>query len=115
MKLASSEVPPWLMKGRVMPVMGMRRVTPPTMMKACRLTEAVRPTAMNAARSLRARAAVSRPRTANSMNSSRTAEPPSRPISSPMAEKMKSLSTTGTRSAMPWPMPVPNRPPSASE
>ena len=33
-KLASSEEPPWLIKGRVTPVSGIRRVTPPTIKKA---------------------------------------------------------------------------------
>ena len=103
------------MKGRVTPVSGTRRVTPPTMRNAWNEMEAVRPLAMKAARSDFARAATVRPRTANSMNSSRTAEPPSRPISSPMAEKMKSDSTTGMIVAMPRPMPTPTRPPSASE
>ena len=32
-KLASSEEPPWLIKGRVTPVSGIRRVTPPTIKK----------------------------------------------------------------------------------
>ena len=115
MKLAKSDEPPWLMKGRVTPVSGIRRVTPPTMRNAWKLMAAVRPVALKAARSLFARAAVVRPRTANSMKSRRTAAPPSRPHSSPMAEKMKSDSTTGMRSAMPRPMPWPTSPPSASE
>lgn len=35
MKLAKSDEPPWLMKGRVRSVSGMSLVTPPTMMNAC--------------------------------------------------------------------------------
>ncbi len=115
MKLARSDDPPWLMKGSVTPVRGMRPVTPPMMRKAWMAMEAVRPTAMKAARSERARAAVRRPRTASSTKSRMTAAPPRRPISSAMAEKMKSLSTTGIMVAMPWPMPVPMRLPSAME
>ena len=115
MKLDSSEEPPWLMKGRVTPVSGMRRVTPPTIRNAWKEMEAVRPLAMKAVRSDFARAATVRPRTANSMNSSSTADAPSRPISSPIAEKMKSDSTTGMRVDMPRPMPTPTMPPSASE
>ena len=42
-----------------------------------------------------ARAAVAKPRTHRSRNSTSTAEEPRRPISSPTAEKMKSDSTTG--------------------
>ena len=115
MKLDSSEEPPWLMKGRVTPVSGMRRVTPPTMRNAWKEIAAVRPLAQNAARSDLARAAVVRPRTANNMNRNRTAAPPRRPISSPMAEKMKSDSTMGINVGMPLPIPVPTRPPSARE
>ena len=114
-KLASSEEPPWLMKGRVTPVSGIKRVTPPTIKKAWKLMAAVRPVALKAARSDLARAAVVRPRTAKSINRMSTAPPPSRPISSPMAEKIKSDSTTGMLFAMPLPIPTPTRPPSASE
>ena len=64
MKLASSDEPPWLMKGSVMPVSGMSRVTPPTIMNACNTTTAVMPTAMNELTSLFARAAVTNPRMA---------------------------------------------------
>ena len=115
MKLESSEEPPWLMNGRVTPVRGSRRVTPPTMRNAWNERDATRPTAVNALMSLLARAAVVRPRTASSMNSSSTAAPPSRPISSAMAEKMKSLLTTGMSVGMPLPMPAPESPPSAME
>ena len=64
MKLARSEDPPWLTKGRVRPVSGMSLVTPPTMMNACRMMIAVRPTAANELTSLFARAAVAMPRIA---------------------------------------------------
>ena len=115
MKLESSDEPPWLMNGSVTPVRGRRRVTPPTMRKAWNDSDATRPTAVKALMSLLARAAVARPRMANSMKSSSTAEPPSRPISSATAEKMKSLLTTGMSVGMPLPMPAPARPPSAME
>ena len=114
-KLARSDEPPWLIKGRVTPVRGMSLVTPPTIRNAWNEMAAVRPVAQKAARSDLARAAVTRPRTAKSMNRMMTAPPPRRPISSPMAEKMKSDSTTGIDVGMPLPMPVPTRPPSASE
>ena len=64
MKLARSEVPPWLMKGRVRPVRGITRVTPPTMTKACRAIEVVRPMAVRAETSVLVRAATAKPRTA---------------------------------------------------
>ena len=70
MKLESSDEPPWLMNGSVTPVRGSRRVTPPTMRNAWNERDATRPTAVNALMSLLARAAVVRPRTASSMNSS---------------------------------------------
>ena len=120
MKLARSDEPPWLMKGSVMPVRGMRRVTPPTMMNACRTTMDVRPTATNELTSLFARAAVTKPRTAKHRNSSSTPAAPRRPISSAMAAKMKSLSATGIwGSPLRRPgrarAPTPNRSPSAME
>ena len=115
MKLARSDEPPWLMKGSVRPVRGMSLVTPPTMMNACSTIMDVRPTATNELTSLFARAAVTKPRTAKHRNSSSTPAAPRRPISSAMAAKMKSLSTTGIWSARPRPMPTPNRSPSAME
>ncbi len=115
MKLAKSEEPPWLMKGSVTPVSGKNLVTPPTMRKAWKQMEVVRPAAVKAAMSDLARAAVAKPRTAKSMKSSSTALAPKRPISSPMAEKMKSEATTGMSSGMPLPTPAPKRPPSARE
>ena len=115
MKLESNEEPPWLMKGSVRPVSGMKPVTPPMMMKACRQMDVVRPTAVKAAMSDLARAAVRKPRTAKSMNRNMTPDAPSRPISSAMAEKMKSLCTSGMKVGMPRPMPQPKSPPSASE
>ena len=115
MKLARSEEPPWLMKGRVRPVSGMSLVTPPTMMNACKTMTLVMPTATNALTSLFARAAVANPRMPSERKSSSRAAAPRRPVSSAMAVKMKSLSTTGMRVARPLPTPTPNSPPSASE
>ena len=121
MKLPKSEEPPWLMKGRVRPVSGMRRVTPPTMMNACSTIMPVRPTATKLDTSDFARAAVRKPRMAKHRNSSSTPAAPRRPISSAMSAKMKSLSTTGMAlnasvpPARPLPRPTPNRSPSAME
>ncbi len=115
MKLANSEEPPCETKGRVRPVSGIRRVTPPTMMKACSTMMAVKPTAMNELTSLLARTAIRMPRMEKHRYSSRTPAAPSRPVSSAMAEKMKSDSTMGICEARPLPMPTPNSPPSASE
>ena len=110
-----SEEPPWLMKGSVMPVRGIRRVTPPTMMNACSTMMDVQPVAMNELTSVFARAAVTRPRIAKHKKSKSTPAAPSKPASSAMATKMKSDSTTGICSAMPLPTPTPTSPPSASE
>ena len=121
MKLARSDEPPWLMNGSVMPVRGMRRVMPPTMMNACRTTMDVRPTATNELTSLFARAAVTKPRMAKHRNSSSTPAAPRSPISSAITVKMKSLSATGIWGsplpppARPRPSPTPNRSPSAME
>ena len=93
MKLARSDEPPWLMKGSVMPVSGMSRVTPPTMMNACSTTTAVMPTAMNELTSLLARAAVTNPRMAKHRYRSSTPAAPRSPASSAMAAKTKSFST----------------------
>ena len=94
---------------------GSSLVTPPTMMNAWMEMAQVRPTAANAEQSDLARAAVARPRTQKSRNAISTAEPPRRPISSPIAAKMKSLWTKGMVVDRPLPMPTPTRPPSASE
>ncbi len=100
---------------------GMSLVTPPTMMNAWSTMIEVRPAPISELTSDFARAAVTKPRIAkHRYKSSRPAAPRS-PASSPMAAKMKSLSTTGMRvmplppPAMPRPIPVPNRSPSASE
>ena len=103
------------MNGSVTPVRGSSLVTPPTMRKAWNESDVVRPTAEKALMSDLARAAVVRPRTASSMKSRSTALPPRRPISSAIAEKMKSLLTTGMRVGRPLPMPDPTGPPSAME
>ena len=115
MKLESSDEPPWLMKGRVTPVSGSSLVTPPMMRNAWKAMAQVRPIAVKAETSDLARAAVVRPRAVKTMKRMMTDAPPRRPISSPMAEKMKSLSTTGMSVGRPLPMPVPTRSPSASE
>ena len=114
-KLARRDVPPWLMKGRVTPVSGSSLVTPPTMMNAWMEMAQVRPTAAKAEQSDFARAAVARPRTQKSRKRISTADAPRSPISSPIAAKMKSLCTKGIVVERPLPMPVPTRPPSASE
>ena len=90
-------------------------MTPPTMMNAWMEMAQVSPTAAKAEQSDLARAAVARPRTQKSRKRMRIADAPRRPISSPMAAKMKSLCTKGMVVERPLPMPVPTRPPSARE
>ena len=60
------------------------------------------------------RIAVRNPAPTMSMKASRIVVAPNSPSSSPMAAKMKSLSTTGTVSGRPRPTPVPATPPHAS-
>lgn len=91
MKLESSEEPPWAMKGKVMPVRGMRSVMPPTMMKACSTMTEVRPTAISELTSLFARAATTMPRMAKDRYKSRMPAAPKSPDSSAMTAKMASL------------------------
>ena len=67
MKLESSELPPWLMKGSVTPVRGRSLVTPAMMRNAWKPMTVVRPTAAKAEESDLARAAVANPRTQKSM------------------------------------------------
>ena len=92
-KLAMSDEPPWLMKGSVMPVSRMSRVTPPTMMNACSTIMEVRPTAVNELTSDFAR------RCDDAADGEAQVQQQHRPRPeaslSAMAAKMKSLSATG--------------------
>ena len=101
------------MKGSVMPVSGMRRVTPPTITNDCSAIVATSPVAVSDAMSERARTAVASPRRHSTRYAATMAAPPMRPSSSPMAEKMKSVTTKGMRVGRPCPGPTPVNPPAA--
>ena len=106
--------PPELMNGSVRPLSGISRVTPPRMMNTCMPKVMVRPAASRVEKSSRAPQAIAKPRPTMTANSRISAVEPSSPSSSPSAEKMKSFSTSGMRSAArPWPRPVPAIPPAA--
>lgn len=77
-----------------MPVSGMRRVTPPTMINACSTMMEFEAHGGGVSTSDFARAAVTMPRMAKHKYSSSTPAAPSRPVSSAMTGKMKSLSAT---------------------
>ena len=79
------------MKGSETPVRGSRRTTPPMMKKDWKPKMAVKPTAASWENSERARRAALIPAPTRSKNPTTTAVVPSRPSSSPMAAKMKSL------------------------
>ena len=94
-----------------MPVRGMSRVTPPTMTNTCIPNTNVRPAASSREKSSGARRAITNPRPISRKYSSSTAVVPSNPSSSPMAEKMKSVATSGISSGLPRPHPTPDSPP----
>ena len=64
-------------------------MTPPTMMNACKIIEAVSPTAIKELTSDFARAAVTRPRIAKQRYKSSRPAAPSKPVSSAIAAKIK--------------------------
>ena len=112
-KLAISDEPPYDTNGRVTPVSGISRTMPPMMMNACMPMRVVRPTASRPSNPLLVRRAMRRPAPMISTKAMSTAVAPSRPSSSTMAAKMKSVSTSGILVGMPRPSPAPVIPPSA--
>ena len=85
------------MNGRVMPVSGRSRTIPPMMKKAWKPMMMVRPVATSLANSDRAVWAMCRPAPTSSRKATTTMVDPSRPISSPMTAKMKSVLELVTR------------------
>ena len=102
------------MNGRVTPVSGTTRSTPPTMMNAWTPRMVVSPAASSFSKSFVVRRAVRMPAPTSSTNAASTAVAPISPSSSPMEEKMKSLCDAGTICGEPSPSPVPVMPPFAS-
>src|SRR5204863_8515404 len=75
-KLATTEDPPYETNGRVIPVSGIRRRTPPTMMNVCSAKPKVRPAARSLEKPSSASSAIFIPRATKSMNTSRSADAP---------------------------------------
>ena len=94
-KLTTSDEPPALMNGSVMPVTGSSATTTPMLMKACRQSHAVIPAASRAPNVSGARSAVRIPDTARIPNRAMTTSAPANPNSSPMIAKMKSFHAFG--------------------
>ena len=94
-KLMTSDEPPALMNGRVMPVTGRSATTTAMLMNAWRQSQAVIPAARRAPKVSGARSAVRIPAPARTRKRSTTAAVPMSPNSSPMIAKMKSFQAFG--------------------
>ena len=73
----------------------------------------MRPTVSSFSGGLGVVSAIAKPLYITTINPKRIVVVPISPSSSPMAEKIKSVSTAGIRSGFPSPRPVPDKPPSA--
>ena len=113
-QLHTSELPPAARKGRVSPVSGITRVTPPTTTKTCSAITKPRPPASRVPKPSEMPTAARIARWTSTRYSSSSANAPTMPISSAKEEKMKSDSAWGTMSGRPSPRPVPISPPLAS-
>ena len=89
-QFATSELPPWARNGVVRPVSGMSRVTPPMTMKHCSAIVKLTPVAKSLPNPSREAEAIFMPRSNRSTYSSRRANSPIMPSSSPSDAKMKS-------------------------
>jgi len=94
-KLTTSDEPPALMNGRVMPVTGTSATTTAMLMNACRQSQAVIPVASRAPNVSGARSAVRIPAKARMPKRAMTIAAPTNPNSSPMIAKMKSFQAFG--------------------
>ena len=95
-----------------MPVSGITRVTPPMMTNVCTPRIVARPAANSFENGRSAWTAMRNPLpTSSRKHDDARATVPSRPSSSPMAAKMKSVDATGIMSGLPSPRPVPAKPP----
>jgi hypothetical protein len=116
-KLTTSEVPPALTNGSVMPVTGRRATTTPMLMNAWTHSQIVIPAASRPPNASGACRAVRIPATARTTNRPITIAAPTNPNCSPMIAKMKSFQAFGRTSPL-WswlsPSPLPNSPPSPS-
>ena len=94
-RLMVSADPPALMNGSGIPVTGMRAVTTIMLMNACATSQVVMPHATRPENVSGALIAIRYPWYAMTMKSATTAKVPTRPHSSPMIAKMKSVDGAG--------------------
>ena len=85
-KFATTDEPPYETNGSVMPVSGMRRRTPPTMMNVCSAKPNVRPAASSFENPSSACSAIFMPRATKSMKTRSSAAAPISPSSCASAE-----------------------------
>src|SRR5581483_7527682 len=109
----TSDEPPNDTNGRGTPVIGSMPMTAPMLMIACTTTQAVTPDATSMPNRSGARVAVRTPNTARAANRATMRMAPSRPSSSPMMAKMKSVWALGRKPnlARLAPNPTPKMPP----
>jgi len=109
------EEPPYEMKGRVMPVIGMRLATTAMFTHAWNASHTVMPVARIAPVASCARSAIRTPRNARTKNSRITVAVPMSPSSSPSTAKIESVYGAGRKPnfSFPAPSPSPNGPPRA--
>ena len=80
-----------------MPVRGIERVTPPTLISTCSAIHIRMPATRNEPNGSAARCMMRSPRHSSSTNSSSTTVTPTKPSSSPMMERMPSVWAAGTK------------------
>ena len=91
MSPTQSELPPYEIKGRVMPVIGTRLATTAMLTHAWKQSHIVMPVASNAPVASCARSAMRTPRNARARKSRTMTSAPARPSSSPSTAKMESV------------------------
>ena len=112
-RVISSEVPPLLMKGSGIPVVGRTLVTAAMLMKAWMQIQPTIPPASRAPKASGARIEARTPRQPSRKKAVMTARQPMSPSSSPMIAKMKSVWASGSHWNF-WielPSPTPRSPP----
>ncbi len=91
MRPTQSELPPYEMKGSVMPVIGTRLATTAMFTHAWKQSHMVMPIASSAPVESSARSAIRTPRKASARNSRTITSAPARPSSSPSTAKIESV------------------------
>ena len=111
---ATTDDPPDEMNGRGLPVVGNNPVAQAIFKNAWPTSMQVRPPAIIVPKSSLARLAISKPHTSTATKSAMTNSAPTRPSSSPIIEKMKSVSASGKYKnfSRELPKPTPRMPPS---